>query len=198
MNSIVCTLVKWRRFGFHLFLMSGSVWKETESTSHTISSLIKPQIPFVDPGAVSTSCHRLGCPAQGSCCPAGDTDRAAEAGGQTYKYLFNWNPHGEWQPISSCTTKPLKCSVTHPVWFYITYCVTAKSMLQFSIWCVRTFYYFAMLFFLKVEVTLSWFLFERMVNKAAFCVAALWTEKKPWRWNVAGLAFVQACHFRYW
>lgn len=75
--------------------MSGGMWKETESTSHTISSLLKPQIPFVDPGAVSASRHHLGCPAQGSCCPAGDADRAAEAGGQTYKYLFDWNPHGE-------------------------------------------------------------------------------------------------------
>lgn len=52
-------------------------------------------MPFVDPGAVSTSRHLIGCPTQGSCCPAGDPDRAAEAGGQTYKYLFNWNPHGE-------------------------------------------------------------------------------------------------------
>lgn len=69
------------------------MWKETKNTS--ASSLIKPQIPFVDPGAVSASRHRLGCPAQGSGCAAGDPDRAAEAGGQTYKYLLNWNPHGE-------------------------------------------------------------------------------------------------------
>lgn len=75
--------------------MRGSGQDEAESSARTISSLIKLQNPFVDPGAVSTSRHHLGCPTQGSCCPAGDPDRAAEAGGQTYKHLFHWNPHGE-------------------------------------------------------------------------------------------------------
>lgn len=50
---------------------------------------------FVSSGAVSTSCHHLACPTQGPRRPAGDPDRAAEAGGETDKSLLHWNPNGE-------------------------------------------------------------------------------------------------------
>lgn len=81
-------------YKYHLFLLSRKV--PLLHVSHTqINILIKSQIPFVSPGAVSTSCHHLACPTQGPCSPAGDADRAAETGGQTYQSLFNWNSYGE-------------------------------------------------------------------------------------------------------
>lgn len=57
-------------------------------------------------GAISGSCHHLARQAQGPLCPAGDWDRAAEAGGQTHKSVFHWNPHGECN-TSACKKKIL-------------------------------------------------------------------------------------------
>lgn len=79
LNMCKCELFLMKRFGACIAHLD----------SHEIPN------PCVSPGAVSTSCHHLACSTQGPCCPAGDPDRAAETGGQTYQSIFNWNTYGE-------------------------------------------------------------------------------------------------------
>lgn len=75
-----------------------------------MSILIQPQIPFVSPGAVPASCHCVACPTQGPGCPAGEPDRAAETGGQTYKPVFNWNPTSEYNTSVHTVQRKATCS----------------------------------------------------------------------------------------
>lgn len=63
-----------------------------------INLLLKSLFVFL--GAVAGSCHHLTCSTQGSCCPAGDADRAAETGSEAHQPVFNWNPYGRFNTLS--------------------------------------------------------------------------------------------------
>lgn len=82
--------------GVYLLCKKMYQMKTIEGSRHGSKLLTKTFSMFL--GTLSGSCRNLARPAQSPRCPAGDWDRAAEAGGQTHKSVFHWNPHGEYCP----------------------------------------------------------------------------------------------------